>query len=142
MFTRALIPKPVLPPVAGLETEAYLALAKETGVDVPAFTDRVVEIRLASAGIPLYDYEEVDRFLRRQCRLWKVYIWRALTRTNVYYGGTTDRHGMLCAPPYRRAIPLACLERIRRIQQLFGGQDPSFYISDYAAKVPPDPFLM
>src|SRR5947208_3728741 len=101
MFTRALVPKPVLPPVAGLETpEAYLALAKETGVDVPAFTDRVVEIRLASAGIPLYDYDEVDRFLRRQCHLGKVYLWRALAKNRGYtYGdgwdGTRSAHGTL-----------------------------------------------
>ena len=108
---------------------------------------------VAANRIPVFDYEEVWRYLAKKAEdVDKHFVWCPLRGKDLpppsrgfdWRNGevlTKYKHGGLMATPYGygKAVPMKVLEDVRRIEKEFPTM--LFFISDY--EVPnPDPFIM
>jgi len=139
------------------EMDTYIEVAKELGFS----PDQLIEERLnryfLEQNIPLYNYDNVDRYLmtlaRRENEVWK---WKPLREKDHLLGnwqitGRNDKgeevdsggHGSYHKTyhPYDKAVPLHILQRVKKIEDYFLDIDLKFFVSDYSAPKP-DPFIM
>jgi len=100
-------------------------------------------------GIKVYDYAEVDAYLKKKRQIDKQerWVWRPLRSQDrpsddwaahgSWYGdGALIRSA---CPPYSRLVPQHALEKVANIKKTFGDQ-VQFFVSDYPVPAP-DPFI-
>lgn len=99
--------------------------------------------------IKIYDYAEVDAYLRKKRLQDKKnrWVWRPLRQADTpreHWHSPPDELGdgsyyQNSCPPYSKLVPQPTLEKVAKIEKQFGNK-VQFFVSDYAVPKP-DPFI-
>lgn len=137
-------PKPIKNLKVASNLEEYKKVAAELGFTPAQLKDVELNNILIQNRIPIFDYEQVHRYMISICPKRKVYVWKHLTGTNRGVG-YPENHGELSGQRYERLVPLHILQRVKTVMGLFPEEgsipDIGVYVSDYEA-TRPDPFVM
>jgi hypothetical protein len=126
----------------------YDQLAKDLGFAPEDLVRARLMTYFSEKGIRVYDYAEVDMYLRDKCVKDKQdrWVWRPLRQKDVpaafWNGDPKYNHGCYwthSCPPYSRIVPRHALEKVALIERAFKDQ-VQFFVSDYPVKAP-DPFI-
>lgn len=150
-FPSSRIPEPLAPPEV---QKSYEELAAELGFMPEELVRAQLLAFLRQNGIGVYDYAEVDAYLKDKKEKAKkeFWLWRPLRDTDVIarfrWGTNSCGHAVengyytskdFACRPYDRLVPRHALEKVIKIQKEFGDR-VAFFVSDYADPKP-DPFL-
>jgi len=151
---RVIKPQPTLVKEKVDNLTDYETLARKLDFYPAALLEQQLLNHFAEGNIPLFNYDEVDRYLRDQIKGSAEYwIWRPLRSKDKpdgwHWGPIRRNHNWdhngsykdgWAWRPYDKSVPLYILEQVHEIESQFD-EGPLFFVSDYAVSNP-DPFIM
>lgn len=148
-------PIPALVNVSDCDDAEYIELAQSIGLESPAFRLHQLTKLLAEKNIPIYNYEQVVRFLGDKISSGYM-VWAPLRKQDIDANCVqklyvNDAHGYILGKhqqfdfdigynlPYNKAVPISVLQTVKTINDNF--PDARFFVSELAHLNVPDPFL-